>query len=49
VDAEHVVADLQELVRGKQVRHAAADVTVFVSVGIAFEDLAVAGALAATM
>jgi ornithine cyclodeaminase/alanine dehydrogenase-like protein (mu-crystallin family) len=31
------------------VRQAAADVTVFVSVGIAFEDLAVAGALAATM
>jgi ornithine cyclodeaminase len=49
IGPEHVVADLQEVVRGKQVRQGGADVTVFESVGLAFEDLAVAGALAATM
>jgi ornithine cyclodeaminase/alanine dehydrogenase-like protein (mu-crystallin family) len=49
IDDAHVVADLQELVRGAEVRWSAGDVTLFESVGLAFEDLAVAGALAATM
>ena len=49
IDAGHVVADLQELVRGARVRRGANDITLFESVGLAFEDLAVAGALAATM
>ena len=44
---EHVRADLQEVVRGAQVRSEPGDVTLFESVGLAFEDLAVAGALAA--
>lgn len=41
---EHVVADLEEMVRGKEVRRSPADVTAFVSVGLAFEDLVVARA-----
>ncbi len=45
---EHIVADLQEVVRGAAVRTTRDDVTVFESVGLAFEDLAVAGALAAS-
>ncbi len=45
----HIVADLQEVVRGAQVRRGADDITLFESVGLAFEDLALAGALAATM
>lgn len=49
VDADHIVADLREVVRGAAVRTSDADVTVFASVGLAFEDLAVAGALAAAM
>jgi ornithine cyclodeaminase len=49
IGPDHVLADLQEAVRGARVRAGAADVTVFVSVGLAFEDLAVAGALAATL
>ena len=49
VDADHIVADLREVVRGAAVRTADDDVTVFGSVGLAFEDLAVAGALAAAM
>jgi ornithine cyclodeaminase/alanine dehydrogenase-like protein (mu-crystallin family) len=40
----HVLADLKELVRGAAVRASAEDVTVFKSVGIAFEDLIVARA-----
>jgi ornithine cyclodeaminase/alanine dehydrogenase-like protein (mu-crystallin family) len=48
IGADHVVADLQEVVRGAAVRTARDDVTVFESVGLAFEDLAVAGALAAS-
>ena len=47
IGREHVVADLQEVVRGAHVRRGADDVTLFESVGLAFEDLAVAGALAA--
>jgi ornithine cyclodeaminase/alanine dehydrogenase-like protein (mu-crystallin family) len=42
----HVLADLQEVVRGAEVRSGPPDVTFFASVGLAFEDLAVAGALA---
>jgi len=42
IDAAHVVADLAELVRGARVRRGASDRTVFVSVGMAFEDLVVA-------
>lgn len=49
ISADHVVADLQEVVRGAAVRRSDDDVTLFESVGLAFEDLAVAGALAATM
>ena len=46
IDRDHVVADLQELVRGAGARLSPADVTLFESVGLAFEDLAVARALA---
>lgn len=41
---EHVVADLAEVVRGAGVRTTRSDVTVFKSVGLAFEDLIVARA-----
>jgi ornithine cyclodeaminase/alanine dehydrogenase-like protein (mu-crystallin family) len=41
---EHVVADLAGVVRGADVRTASNDVTVFKSVGLAFEDLIVARA-----
>jgi alanine dehydrogenase len=41
----HVVADLAELARGAPVRRSDDDVTVFKSVGMAFEDLAVARAV----
>jgi ornithine cyclodeaminase/alanine dehydrogenase-like protein (mu-crystallin family) len=44
VGSDHVVADLAEVVGGAQVRRSASDVTVFESVGIAFEDLVVARA-----
>jgi len=40
-----IVADLSEVVRGAGVRASADDVTVFKSVGVAFEDLAVAAAV----
>jgi ornithine cyclodeaminase len=46
VGAEHVVADLGETVKGAAVRDTADDVTLFVSVGMAFEDLVVARAAA---
>jgi ornithine cyclodeaminase/alanine dehydrogenase-like protein (mu-crystallin family) len=46
VGSEHVVADLAELVRGAPVRRGRDDVTVFKSVGAAFEDLVVAAAAA---
>ena len=39
-----MVADLAEVVRGARVRTAPTDVTVFKSVGLAFEDLIVARA-----
>jgi alanine dehydrogenase len=44
VTADHVVADLAELVTGGDVRRSPEDVTLFVSVGLAFEDLVVARA-----
>jgi ornithine cyclodeaminase/alanine dehydrogenase-like protein (mu-crystallin family) len=40
----HVVADLFEVVRGKRVRASRDDITLFKSVGVAFEDLVVARA-----
>lgn len=39
-----VVADLAEVVRGTPVRRSPRDITVFKSVGVAFEDLSLAGA-----
>lgn len=45
IDAGHVVADLHELVLGAVVRGSDEDVTVFKSVGMAFEDLVVARAV----
>jgi ornithine cyclodeaminase/alanine dehydrogenase-like protein (mu-crystallin family) len=45
IDAQHVVADLAEAVRGAQVRRSPEDVTVFKSVGMGFEDLAIARAI----
>ncbi|OLD44064.1 MAG: hypothetical protein AUI83_17700 [Armatimonadetes bacterium 13_1_40CM_3_65_7] len=44
IGPEHIVADLAEVVRGAEVRTADDDVTVFESVGMAFEDLVVARA-----
>jgi ornithine cyclodeaminase/alanine dehydrogenase-like protein (mu-crystallin family) len=44
IGAGHVVADLHELVTGTAVRTSDADVTLFKSVGVAFEDLVVASA-----
>ena len=44
VDAGHAVADLSETVRGNVVRRSPEDLTLFVSVGMAFEDLVVARA-----
>jgi ornithine cyclodeaminase len=46
IGPQHVRADLQEVVHGARVRSDPGDVTLFESVGLAFEDLAVAGALA---
>jgi len=46
ITRDHIVADLFEVVRGAAVRTARDDVTVFKSVGVAFEDLAVARAAA---
>jgi alanine dehydrogenase len=40
----HIVADLSEVVRGRAVRTSPEDVTLFKSVGVAFEDLVVARA-----
>lgn len=44
IAAEDMVADLSEVVRGAVVRSSDADITVFKSVGVAFEDLVVARA-----
>jgi ornithine cyclodeaminase/alanine dehydrogenase-like protein (mu-crystallin family) len=45
IGPEHVQADLHALLNGAEVRVGPEDVTVFVSVGLAFEDLAVAAAI----
>jgi ornithine cyclodeaminase/alanine dehydrogenase-like protein (mu-crystallin family) len=45
IGPDHLVADLGELVGGAVVRASEEDVTVFKSVGLAFEDLVVAGAI----
>jgi ornithine cyclodeaminase/alanine dehydrogenase-like protein (mu-crystallin family) len=45
IAADHVAADLAETVRGAEVRRSPEDVTVFKSVGMAFEDLVVARAI----
>jgi ornithine cyclodeaminase/alanine dehydrogenase-like protein (mu-crystallin family) len=45
IEPAHVVADLAEAVRGAEVRHSTDDLTVFKSVGMAFEDLVVARAI----
>jgi ornithine cyclodeaminase len=42
IGPDHIVADLSEVVRGARVRTSDADVTLFKSVGVAFEDLVVA-------
>lgn len=46
LDESQIVADLHELVRGTVVRRSADDVTLFKSVGSAFEDLVVASEVA---
>ncbi len=47
VAPEHVVADLHEVVAGAQVRRDDEDITLFKSVGLAFEDLVLATAVLA--
>lgn len=47
IGPDHVVADLSEVVRGATVRRSGEDVTLFKSVGVAFEDLVVAAAAVA--
>lgn len=44
ITADHVRADLAEIVRGRTIREGPEDVTLFKSVGVAFEDLVVARA-----
>jgi ornithine cyclodeaminase/alanine dehydrogenase-like protein (mu-crystallin family) len=44
IGPDHVIADLAEVVAGAAVRTAPEDVTLFKSVGVAFEDLVVARA-----
>jgi ornithine cyclodeaminase/alanine dehydrogenase-like protein (mu-crystallin family) len=45
IEAGHIVADLAETVRGAEVRRTPDEVTLFKSVGMAFEDLVVARAV----
>jgi ornithine cyclodeaminase len=45
IDRRHVAADLAEVVRGAEVRRSPDEMTVFKSVGMAFEDLVVARAI----
>ena len=45
IGPDHVVADLAEVVRGAAIRTSDQDVTLFKSVGLAFEDLVVASAV----
>ncbi len=44
IDSRHIIADLAELTRGKTVRTRPEDITIFKSVGIAYEDLVIARA-----
>jgi ornithine cyclodeaminase len=44
-DQDHVISDLAEVVKGAEVRQDDSDITVFKSVGLAFEDLVIARAL----
>ena len=44
IGPDHIVADLRELVRGNRVRRSPSDITIFKSVGMAFEDLVIARA-----
>lgn len=46
IGPDHVLADLPSVVKGAQVRTSERDVTLFKSVGVAFEDLVVASAVA---
>ena len=48
IETGHIVADLAEMVRGAAVRRSPEDVTLFKSVGLAFEDLVVARAVVDT-
>ena len=45
IEPSDIVADLAEVVRGHPVRRHDQDITVFKSVGVAFEDLVIAGAV----
>ena len=45
IETDHIAADLAETVRGAEVRRSPDDVTLFKSVGMAFEDLVVARAV----
>ncbi len=44
IGADHIEADLHEMVRGHRVRRSTSDITIFKSVGMAFEDLVIARA-----
>ncbi|HVM35028.1 MAG TPA: ornithine cyclodeaminase family protein [Actinomycetota bacterium] len=46
ITRDHIVAELGEVVRGREVRSSDEDITVFKSVGVAFEDLVLARAAA---
>ncbi|MGH2735271.1 MAG: hypothetical protein ACRDKZ_06815 [Actinomycetota bacterium] len=41
---DRIVAELGDVVRGARVRTSEADITIFKSVGVAFEDLVIAAA-----
>jgi ornithine cyclodeaminase/alanine dehydrogenase-like protein (mu-crystallin family) len=45
ITSDHILADLGQLARGAEVRRSEEDVTLFKSVGIAFEDLVIARAV----
>jgi ornithine cyclodeaminase len=49
IGPDHIVADLAEVVKGAPVRTSPEDVTLFKSVGVAFEDLVVASAVVARL
>jgi ornithine cyclodeaminase len=45
IEPVDILADLSEVVRGRSVRRSDQDITVFKSVGVAFEDLVIATAV----